>query len=87
MQRNKIFQSKESPPQPEPDSTPTGRKIMRPRLQNIFNRYYPPLFVGLAIIAGFISLLIFNLTEPPPQNLTQKDINHAIVLFGPYTIH
>jgi S1-C subfamily serine protease len=36
-------------------------------------------FICLAVLAGFLSLLIFNLTQPPAQHLTQNDIDQAVV--------
>jgi S1-C subfamily serine protease len=79
MQENKPSQSEDFSPQPELTSSPTGRKTMFQTLHNFLRRFYLLAFFVLVIIAGFISVFIFNLTQPPPQHLTQEDINRAVV--------
>ena len=78
MQPRKLTQLKDFPPQPDQKFASAGWETMR----RLFNRFRPSfsnlLLVCLAIIAGFISLFIFNLMQPPVQHLTQNDINQAV---------
>ncbi len=77
MQRNKLPLENDSQ-QPDSKSNSTGRSTVRRFLHRLYTRFYLLLLIIVAVLAGFVALLIFNITQPPPQHLTQDDINQAV---------
>jgi S1-C subfamily serine protease len=77
MQPNNLMNPGDFPPQPEPKPKSTGWETVR-RFLTLRTQFSIVLFICLAVLSGFLALLIFNLTQPPPQHLTQNDINQAV---------
>ena len=68
----------EPPPPPAPTPPPTRAQRLRQRLRNFYTRYHSAfLIVGGALLA-FAMMLTYDATQPPPQRLTQRDINAAV---------
>ncbi len=51
---------------------------MRHRLLRLLTRLQGALLVGLGIIIALAALLAYDAAKPPPQRLTQRDINAAV---------
>lgn len=67
-------------PKPESEAPPPGARMgpLRRRWHLFYGRWQSALFIGVGIIIAFLAMYLFNMTQPPPQHLTQKDINNAV---------
>lgn len=76
-------QSKRSPPfHQEVPATPgqvTSRlKVLQAHLSGFYYRYRVIFLVAAMVVIVFASILIYDATRPPPQRLTQHDIDTAV---------
>ncbi len=70
-----------SPPgsQPQPESQPPSRSgVLRGRLKRFYARFHNVFLILAGIVVALAAVLIYQGTQPPPQRLTQRDINAAV---------
>ncbi len=48
------------------------------RLSRFYARFHQILLVGAGILIALISIFLYDATQPPPQHLTQRDIDAAV---------
>ena len=65
-------------PQPEPEHTPSRAELVRQRLRHFYQRFHVILLIGAGIFIALSSVFLHDATRPPPQVLTQRDINRAV---------
>jgi S1-C subfamily serine protease len=72
-------------PRPSPQEAQTAPKTpasrleaLRARLGGTYTRYRGIFLVGAMVIIAVASVLIYGATRPPPQRLTQHDIDAAV---------
>ncbi len=65
-----------SPPEPEP--RPSRMVILRQRLVRFYTRFHTVFLVGAGILITLAALLVYDAIQPPPQQLTQRDIDDAV---------
>jgi S1-C subfamily serine protease len=77
MQNRSFFPQ---PPEPPLESRPPPSRTMplRARIQIVYRRFQFILFILAGFAIAFSSIYLYNLTQPTPQRLTQKDINNAV---------
>jgi S1-C subfamily serine protease len=51
---------------------------LRRRLQNFYTRYHSAFLVVAGALLACAMMLTYNSTQPPPQRLTQRDLNAAV---------
>ncbi|MDP2931657.1 MAG: trypsin-like peptidase domain-containing protein [Chloroflexota bacterium] len=51
---------------------------MRQRLGRFYARFHSVFLVGIAVIITFAAVFLYDASQPPPQHLTQRDINAAV---------
>lgn len=51
---------------------------MTQRAKRVYDRLRPLLFLALIFLVALAATFVYNLTQPPPQHLTQRDINAAV---------
>ncbi|MBI2860835.1 MAG: trypsin-like peptidase domain-containing protein [Chloroflexi bacterium] len=74
MQKGRAF-----PPQPPEAGAPPPRKeTLRQRLGRFYTRARSPLLVLVSIIVTLSAVYAYDSTRPPPQRLTQRDIDAAV---------
>lgn len=67
------------PLSPPPEEKPPPRVARwRARVKQFYERSRSILLVWLGIAIAFALMLTYNATQPPPQRLTQRDINAAV---------
>lgn len=67
-----------SPPSQEKPPPPMRVARWRARVKRLYERAHNVLLVLLGIIIAFAVMLAYSATQPPPQRLTQRDINAAV---------
>jgi S1-C subfamily serine protease len=65
-------------PPPEPTLSPTRVELLRQRLKQFQSRFRTAFLIGLCVVFSLAAMLLYNTTQPPPQRLTQRDINDAV---------
>ncbi len=78
MRQNRAFPSVPSQPQPVPVAPPSRLEAMWRRLERFYARFHNLIFIGIGILIALSSVLLFDAARPPPQRLTQRDINAAV---------
>jgi S1-C subfamily serine protease len=78
MRHNRTFPPARPTPQPEPLPPPSRLELMRQRLNRFYTRTRVVLLVCAGIVIALAAMLIYTTTQPPPQHLTQRDINAAV---------
>jgi S1-C subfamily serine protease len=78
MRHNKTFPPARSAPQPEPVTPPSRTELLNKRLKLFYNRFHSLLLMCAGIVIALAVMLIYTTTQPPPQHLTQKDIDAAV---------
>lgn len=76
-------QSKRFPPfhqeAPAAPGKPASRlEVLKARLSGFFERYRIIFLLAAVVVIAFSSVLIYDATRPPPQRLTQHDIDTAV---------
>ena len=64
--------------QPEPTPPPSRLQILRQRLSRFYTRFRNVFLVAAGILITLAAMLLYNTTQPPPQRLTQRDIDRAV---------
>lgn len=66
-------------PQPQPESIPPSRlKVVPQRIRSFCARFSKVFLLGAGILIALAAMLLYDTTRPPPQLLTQRDINAAV---------
>ncbi|MCX7838124.1 MAG: trypsin-like peptidase domain-containing protein [Anaerolineae bacterium] len=66
-------------PSPPPQEKPPPRVAQwRARIKRLYERAHNVLLVLLGVIIAFAMMLAYSATQPPPQRLTQRDIDAAV---------
>ena len=65
-------------PQPQPASEPPWLEIVRHRLSRVYTRFQKAILVAVGIVTALVAMLLYGMTQPPPQHLTQDDIDAAV---------
>jgi S1-C subfamily serine protease len=79
MWQNRPYLPDKPPLLPESPDPPPRLKPWRDRLLKIYRRWQIALFIGLGIIIAFSGTYLYGRTLPPPQKITQKDIDNAVI--------
>jgi len=67
------------PPSPPPEEKPPARFIAwRLRVKRLYDRSRAVLLVLLGVLIALTAMFAYDATKPPPQRLTQRDINAAV---------
>ena len=64
--------------EPESRSSLSHWEFLRQRLNKFYRRWHIAIFVCCGIIISFLVMYLYELTQPPPQRLTQQDIDNAV---------
>lgn len=78
MRQNRPFPPTRPQPPLEPTPPPSRLEVLRQRLNRFYARFRNVLLVAMGIVIALAAMLIYSTTQPPPQRLTQKDINAAV---------
>ena len=78
MRHNRTFPPSRPTPQPEPIPPPSRTERLRKRLNLFYARFRSILLMCLGIVITLALMLVYTTTQPPPQHLTQKDIDAAV---------
>ncbi len=69
------------PPPPQPEAkppAPSRLKVWRERATRLYQRSRGVLLVGSFFLIALVTTVLYDATKPPPQRLTQRDINAAV---------
>jgi S1-C subfamily serine protease len=78
MRQKRLFPPTRPQPQPEPEPPPSFTALLKQRLNRFWTRSRSILLVAAGILIAFGGISIWTLTQPPPQRLTQRDIDAAV---------
>lgn len=78
MRHNRPFPPFPPKPQPNPVPPPSRLEVLRQRLGRFYTRSRNVLLVGAGILIALGAMFLYDTTKPPPQRLTQRDINVAV---------
>jgi S1-C subfamily serine protease len=65
--------------QPEPEPPPSRLEMLRERLSRFITRFQAVFILGAGMLLALAALTLYDSTKPPPQRLTQSDIDAAVV--------
>ena len=72
-----------APGQPVPDdrkgAMPSDRKVPSARVRGFLSRHERILLVALAVLLSVGAFLVYSSMKPPPRQLTQKDVDAAVL--------
>jgi len=69
---------KAEPPLPTPPPRPSLFEVWQHRIQLFGARWRNVIMVVMGALLAFAMVLVYDSTKPPPQNLTQQDIDDAV---------
>lgn len=78
MTQNRSFPPGRPQPRPESGAPASRLNVLRQRLGRFYARFHNGFLIGAGILIAFASMLLYETTKPPPQHLTQGDINAAV---------
>lgn len=78
MRQNKSFPPLHPLPEAEPKQPPTALEVLRRRLSRQYTRFRNVFLIGAGILIALAAMFLYDSTKPPPQRLTQRDINAAV---------
>jgi S1-C subfamily serine protease len=78
MKQRKSFLTVRQQDQPEPAIVSPPVSKIRQRLHGFYKRFHSIFLVAASVLITLSAVLLFNATQPPPQKLTQRDINAAV---------
>lgn len=78
MSRKRPFPPIPPQPQPEPRAPPSRLKALRQRLARSYVRFRLVFLISVVILISIASIVVYDIAKPPPQRLTQRDINAAV---------
>jgi S1-C subfamily serine protease len=65
-------------PEPEPEPPPTRLAIARGRLSRFYVRFRSLFLIFFGVLIALAAFAAYDATKPPPQRLTQRDIDAAV---------
>ena len=78
MRQTKPFPPVRRQPEPEPEPPPSRLVLLRRRLGRFYARFQSTLLVGAGVLIALAAVLLYDTSKPPPQRLTQRDIDSAV---------
>lgn len=78
MRQNRPFPTTRPQPPPEPTPPPSRLEVIRQRLTRFYTRFHSIFLVAAGILIALAAMFIYSTTQPPPQRLTQRDIDAAV---------
>ena len=78
MRQNRPFPPARQQPGPEPKPPPSGVEALRLRFGRFYTRFQNVFLIGAGAIVALAAMLLYDVATPPPQRLTQRDINAAV---------
>ncbi len=78
MRQYRLIPPVHSQPAPEPKPPPSRLGVLRQRLSRFYTRFRTIFLVFAGILITLAAMFLYNMTQPPPQRLTQRDINAAV---------
>ncbi|MEW6143061.1 MAG: trypsin-like peptidase domain-containing protein [Chloroflexota bacterium] len=63
---------------PEPEPPPSRLRTWQERFYRIYRRFQVVLLLAAGVAIAVTSMLAYEATKPPPQRLTQRDIDAAV---------
>lgn len=72
------YRRTEPPPPPPEEKPPTRFLAWRQRVKRLYDRSRTVLLVLLGVLIALTATFAYDATKPPPQRLTQRDINAAV---------
>ncbi|HLC29607.1 MAG TPA: trypsin-like peptidase domain-containing protein [Dehalococcoidia bacterium] len=78
MRQNRPFPPVRRQPEPEPKPPPSRVEILWHRFARFCARFQTPLLIAAGMVIALAALLLYDAAKPPPQRLTQRDINAAV---------
>lgn len=78
MRPDRPFPPVRQQPKSDPKPPPSRLDSLRQRLGRLYHRFRGILLIGGGMILALAVFTAYDLTKPPPQRLTQRDINAAV---------
>ena len=78
MRQIKSFPPVVRQPKPEPKPPPSRLAALRQRFSRFYTRFHSAFLIGAGMLIALAALLLYDMAKPPPQRLTQRDINAAV---------
>jgi S1-C subfamily serine protease len=78
MRQMRPWPTERPQPKPPPPPPPTRLQRLRQRIANFYSRYHSVFLILAGALLAFSMMLAYDSTKPPPQRLTQRDINAAV---------
>ena len=78
MRLNRTFPPVRTQLQTEPEVPPSRLKIMQQRLGHFYTRFQRFFLISAGILISLAAMAVYDMTKPPPQHLTQRDIDAAV---------
>ncbi len=78
MRQNSQFPSVHPQPEPESGSPPPRLTVLRQLAVRFYTRFRSVLLVAGGISIALASVRVYSMAQPPPQRLTQGDIDAAV---------
>ncbi len=75
-----MMRNRSGPPQSQPQSEPPPSRlnVLRRRLGAVAARFRNVLLVGAGAVVALVAMFLYDASRPPPQHLTQRDIDAAV---------
>ncbi len=78
MRQNRPFPPVSPQPQPEPQPPPSRLAVLRQRLNRFCSRFHTVFLISACVLVALAAMFLYDKTKPPPQRLTQRDIDAAV---------
>ncbi|MBI4321061.1 MAG: trypsin-like peptidase domain-containing protein [Chloroflexi bacterium] len=78
MRPNRPFPPIRREPKQEPKPPPSRLEVLRARLSRFYTRFHSGFLLLAGMLIALAALMVYDSTKPPPQRLTQRDINAAV---------
>ncbi len=78
MRQNRPFPPVRRQPEPEPKPPPSRLEVLGQRFSRFYSRFRNAFFIGAGLLIALAALTLYDAAKPPPQRLTQRDINAAV---------
>lgn len=78
MRQNKPFPPTRRQSEPEPKPPPSRLEVLGQRFSRFYARFQTAFLIGAGLLVALAALILYDTAKPPPQRLTQRDINAAV---------
>lgn len=78
MRQRAPFPPNRRQPEPEPVPPPSRRSQARARVARVYTRFHTVLLLVAAVLLAILAMSMLDASKPPPQRLTQRDIDAAV---------